>query len=114
MPIYEFQHPTTGEVIEVVQGMKEKHVHIDENDVEWVRIWSNPNASIDSFNVDPFSEKAFLKVTAKKGMTAGEMMDLSGELSKKRESSRGLDPVKNKTVTDYEKKTGKAHPNKSK
>ena len=49
-------------------------------------------------------------------MTAGEMMDLSGELSKKREKAKdnGIDPVKQKSVTKYEKKTGKAHPNKNK
>ena len=41
-------------------------------------------------------------------------VEVSKELSVKREKSRGLDPVKNKTVKDYEKKTRKAHPNKNK
>jgi hypothetical protein len=112
MPIYEYTNPETDEVIEVVQGMTDKHVFVDDQGVEWLRVFNVPNAAIDS-DIDPFSKSDFLKATAKKGMTAGDMMDLSEKLSKKRESSRGLDPVKDKTVTAYEKKTGKAHPNKS-
>ena len=114
MPSYEYIHPETGETIEIIQKMTEEHVYIDEAGVEWKRVFSLPNASIDT-NINPFSEQEFVKYTAKKGMTAGEMMDLSGELSKKRENSKdnGIDPVKQKAVTKYEKKTGKAHPNKS-
>ena len=111
MPIYEFKNPETGDIIEVIQSMKDKHVFIDDQGVEWRRVWNTPNAAIDTA-IDPHSSKDFLKATAKKGMTAGDMMDLSGELSRRREKSSGLDPVKNKTVTAYEKKTGKAHPNK--
>ena len=112
MPLYEFQHPETKEIVGVVQKMKDKHVFVGEDGVKWDRVFSVPNASIDS-DINAFSESDFLKATAKKGMTAGDMMDLSEQLSKKRENSRGLDPVKQKTVTKYEMKTGKAHPNKS-
>ena len=112
MPIYEYSHPETKEVIEVIQGMTDRHVFVDDQGVEWHRVFNIPNATIDS-DIDPFSKSDFLKATAKKGMTAGDMMDLSEKLSKKREKSRGLDPVKDKTVTAYEKKTGKPHPNKS-
>ena len=112
MPLYTFQHPDTDEIIEVVQGMKDDHFYIDEDKVEWKRVFHSPNAAIDS-SLDPFSKDDFLKHTAKKNMTAGQMMDLSKELSKKRERSRGLDPVKNKSVTEYEMKTGKPHPHKS-
>ena len=112
MPIYEYIHPETNEIIEVIQGMKDKHIFIDDQGVEWHRVFSVPNAAIDS-EIDAFSEADFMKATAKKGMTAGDMMDLSEQLSKKREKSRGLDPVKQKAVTKYEKDTGKAHPNKS-
>ncbi|MAH47189.1 hypothetical protein CMI37_15285 [Candidatus Pacearchaeota archaeon] len=114
MPIYEYSHPETGKVIEVIQGMTDKHTFVDDQGVEWKRVFNLPNAAIDT-SVNPFSEQEFVDYTAKKGMTAGEMMDLSGELSKKRENSKdnGIDPVKQKTVTEYEKKTGKAHPNKS-
>jgi len=113
MPIYEFQHPETGKILEVIQGMKDKHIYIDEKGVEWNRVYSSPNASIDT-EMDSFSKKDWMRRTAKKGMTYGDMQDLSKELSVKREKSRGLDPVKNKTVKDYEKKTRKAHPNKNK
>lgn len=114
MPSYEYIHPDTGKILEVIQGMKEDHVYIDEHGIEWKRVFSLPNASIDT-DLNPFSEQEFVDYTAKKGMTAGEMMDLSGELSKKREKTKdnGIDPVKQKTVTKYEKKTGKPHPNKS-
>ena len=111
MPAYEYIHPDTGKTIEVIQAMKEDHVYIDPKGVEWARVFDTPNASIDS-SINPFSKEDFLKATAKKGMTAGDMMDLSGELSKKREKKEGIDPVKQKAVTKYEKKTGKAHPHK--
>jgi hypothetical protein len=113
MPIYEFQHPTTGKTLEIIQGMKDDHVYVDEKGTEWRRVFDAPNTSIDS-ELNPFSEKDFLKHTAKKGMTHGEMTELSKSLSQKREKIRGLDPVKQKSVTKYEKKTGKAHPNKNK
>ena len=114
MPTYEYIHPDTGKAIEVVQTMKEDHVYIDSKGIEWVRVFSPPNAAIDSSNIDPFSKDDFMRATAKKGMTAGDMMDLSKDLSKKREKSKGLDPVKQKEVVAYEKKTGKPHPHKSK
>ena len=112
MPIYEYEHPETKETIEVIQGMTDKHIFVDDQGTVWHRVWNKPNAAIDS-DIDPFSKDDFLKATAKKGMTAGDMMDLSEKLSKQREKSRGLDPIKDKTVTAYEKKTGKPHPNKS-
>ena len=112
MPVYEFQHPETKETVEVIQSMKDAHIFVDDQGLEWRRVWCTPNASIDT-GIDPYSSKDFIKATAKKGMTAGDMMDLSGELSRRRETHSGLDPVKNKTVTAYEKRTGKAHPNKS-
>ena len=114
MPVYEYIHPETEEIIEVMQKMDEDHVYIDSKGIEWKRVFSVPNASIDSSNIDPFSKKDFLKATDKRGITAGDMMDLSKELSNKREKSQGLDPVKQKAVTAYEKKTGKPHPHKSK
>lgn len=113
MPTYQYIHPCTEETIEVVQTMKEDHVYIDGDGIEWKRVFNAPNTAIDSSDIDPFSKKDFMKATAKKGMTAGDMMDLSKRLSQKREKSRGLDPVKQKAVTNYEKKTGKPHPNKS-
>ena len=44
MPLYTFQHPDTEEVLDVVQSMTEKHFYIDENGVEWRRVWHNPTS----------------------------------------------------------------------
>jgi len=114
MPSYEYINPNTRETVEIFQKMKEDHVYIDSDGLEWKRVFSTPNTSIDSSDMNPFSKDDFMRATAKPGMTAGDMMDLSKKLSEKRESSAGLDPVKQKTVTKYEKKTGKPHPHKSK
>lgn len=115
MPIYQYTHPETGEIIEVIQKMKDEHVYFDNEGVEWSRVFNVPNAAIDTAHyVNPESKSDFMKATEKFGMTAGDMMDLSKELHNKREKIHGKDPVKDKTVTDYEKKTGKPHPLKSK
>ena len=113
MPIYEFQHPITKEIVEVIQSMTEEHVYTDREGTKWERVWNAPNAAIDT-EMDPYSHSDWMKRTAKKGMTLGEMTDLSKDLSQKRERNRGLDPIKQKKVTNYEKKTKKPHPNKSK
>ena len=111
MPIYEYQHPETGETVDVVQKMDEKHTYFDDDGVEWSRVWDAPNASVDT-SLNPNSKADWMRATAKKGMTYGDMQDLSSQLSKKREKQHGLDPIKNKAVTTYEKKTRKPHPNK--
>jgi hypothetical protein len=110
MPFYLFQNPKTQEVIEVMQSMKADHVYVDNDGLKWERVFTVPNAAIDSSGVDPYSEKDFLKATDKRGITCGEMFDLSAEMSQKRESKDGKDKVKEKTQKDYKKKTGKAHP----
>jgi len=113
MALYTFQHPDTEEIIEINQGMSEDHFYVDETGVEWKRVWETPNMGTDSdSDIDPFSQKDFMRATEKKGMTLGDMQDLSKSLSKKREKSQGVDPVKNKSVTNYEKKCNKPHPNK--
>jgi hypothetical protein len=109
MALYTFQHPETEDLVEVSQSMKDKHFYVDNDGVEWKRVFDVPNAAVDS-GVDPFSKDDFMRHTAKNKMTAGQMMDLSKDLSDKREKSRGLDPIKQKAVTSYEKKTGKPHP----
>ena len=48
MPLYTFQHPDSEEVIEIVQSMNDKHFYIDENAVEWKRVWEAPNTSADT------------------------------------------------------------------
>jgi hypothetical protein len=112
MPIYQFQHPSNQDVIEIFQSMNELHVYTDDRGVEWNRLWLKPNASTD-VSVDEFSEQDFVRKTAKEGMTVGDMWDLSKELSQKREKTLGKDPVKDKVVKKYEKDCKKKHPNRN-
>jgi hypothetical protein len=114
MPIYIYEHPTTKEVKEIVQSMTEAHEY-SEGEVKWNRIFVNPTAKIDT-NIDPFSKEAFVKKTGEmKGLTIGQMWDMSSELSDKRANKRdGTDPVKEQAIKAYEKKTKKSHPLASK
>ena len=108
MPLYVFKNPNTSEVIEVVQSMKEEHVYIDAEGLEWERVWVNPNMAIDT-DIDPFSEKDFAEKTKnQKNSTVGELWDQSRELSEKRAKvTGGEDPVrKNYKRTGAKKEKG--------
>lgn len=109
MPEYLYQHPESEEVISVIQGMNEEHKFIDDQGIEWKRIFLNPTMSIDSQSIDPFSEQQFMEKTANMKGTVGDMMDYSKELSRQRAEQRGNDPVKTKMFDDYKKKTGVKH-----
>jgi len=108
MPIYVYQNPVTEEYVEVVQGMNDDHSYIDEEGVQWRRIFFAPNANLDS-QVDPYSHSDFMKATENKKGTIGEMMDYSKELSQKRQDKEGKDPVKEKFLRQYEKRQGRKH-----
>lgn len=109
MPLYTFQNPDNeDEIEEVYFKMNDEKKHIV-NGVEWNRIYTKPNASIHT-QVDPFSLNDFRKATTNKKLTVGDLMDKSAELSEKRaEKNNGLDPIKEKMYSDYEKTTGKKH-----
>jgi hypothetical protein len=108
MPLYLYSNPETGETKEIVQSMKEDHVYFEDG-IQWKRVFTVPTASIDT-KIDPFSQRQFVEKTGNKKGTVGNMMDLSAELSQKREQSNGKeDPVKRKHFSDYEKKVGKKH-----
>lgn len=108
MPIYIYHNEETGETKEIVQSMKEDHVYFEDG-IQWKRVFTVPTASIDT-KIDPFSQKQFVEKTGNKKGTMGNIMDLSAELSQKREQSNGKeDPVKRKHFSDYEKKVGKKH-----
>jgi hypothetical protein len=111
MPLYEYEHPNTKERKVLVQKMNDVHEHTDEHGIKWNRIFEAPNARIDG-EIDPFSENAFKEKTKNFNGTIGDLYDMSQELSEKRASKRGgIDPIKDKTVKDYEKRTQKKHPN---
>jgi len=111
MPSYIFQHPKTEEYIEILQKMNEPHVYVDDSGVEWNRVFTIPNALISDnlINADTTS-KEFARKTSEKNYTLGDMWDLSAELSEKRKRVNGKDLTKEKAKKDYERKTGKPHP----
>lgn len=109
MPIYLFQNPKNGKIKEIVQPMNADHVY-SEAGIKWERIFTIPQASIDT-EIDAFSEDSFKKKTSNKKETLGDLMDRSKELSEKRQSIAGTDPVQNKFFEDYSKtRKGKKHP----
>ena len=109
MPQYSFKNPETEEVIDVFFHMNDEKVFIDEDGLEWSRVFTVPQAAID-VNLDPFSERQFLDKTAKGG-TLGDLWDRSAEASEKREKiTGGEDSLKRKTFNEYsEKRKGKKH-----
>lgn len=112
MPIYTYEHPTSGKRIDVVQHMNDKHIYVHTDGVEWKRVFEVPQASIDGIdNIDPFNKQAFMERTGNmRGITQGDLWDISAELSRKRAKKAGKDPVKEKAKRQYFDKTGKAHP----
>jgi len=111
MPIYQYRHPEQPIVIDIFQKMNEPHVYTDDEGVEWIRVWSVPNASVDSLANDPWSSKDFKKNTEQKNCTMGELWDRSKELSDMRKSqNNGVDPIKEKYEKQYsEKRHGRQH-----
>jgi len=67
MPIYIYHNIETDEYREIVQSMKEDHAYFGEDGSEssWTRVFTIPNASIDS-QIDPFSSKQFVDKTQNK------------------------------------------------
>lgn len=111
MPLYIYEHPESGERVEIVQHMNEKHEYIKDG-VEWKRVFDVPQATIDNLsNLDPFNKQQFLDRTSKlRGITQGDLWDVSAELSRKRAKKMGKDPVKEKAAAKYRHRTGKPHP----
>ncbi len=116
MPVYIFQHPSTGEIVEVVQKMNDPHSYVDDKGVEWDRVFQSPNMSIDGHGMDAdTTSEEFVRKTKDKNYNLGEMWNLSAELSEKRERIGGKDHVKEKTAKAYSKKCkGKRHPHAGK
>lgn len=114
MPIYIYKNPDNEEYKEIVQTMNEEHIYIDEFGLQWQRVFTIPNATIDT-KEDAWSHNNFVEKTGKMKGTVGDVLDYSAELSAKRaEANGGEDPIKKKAFNDYEKKTGKKHLNDKK
>ena len=117
MPIYGYINSETDEYIEIVQKMSDVHEYFGENGDEttWKRVFTSPNASIDS-KIDPFKTSDFVRKTGSKKGTYGDLLDKSAELSHQRaEMAGGKDPIKEKYYKDYsEKRRGAKHPSQMK
>lgn len=110
MPLYTYEHPETGEMVELIQGMNDKHIHIDSDGVEWRRVFHIPQASIDS-SIDPFSNQAFKEKTGQDKGTMGDIIDRSKEMSQRRKDKLGYDPIQQKYFKEYkDKRRGIKHP----
>lgn len=110
MPLYTYEHPETKEVVDIIQGMNDEHVYVDKQGIKWKRVWSVPQASIDS-STDPFDSQAFKNKAANQKGSYGDLIDQSKELSQKRKDKLGYDPVQKKYFKEYSKKRrGIKHP----
>lgn len=112
MPLYLYQNSKTEEVFEVVQTMKEEHRFFDPKTGDLCRrIWTVPNASVDSLsNTNPFDIRSHVEKTGKMKGTVGDLWDASKEMSERRaEKIGGEDPVKRKYFDNYEKKNNTKH-----
>ena len=102
MPIYLFKHPDTDETAEVIQKMNDFHIYIDDDGLEWERVWTAPNAAIDC-KLDG-SMESFMEYTKDKKGTVGDIWEASERSSKIREKQTGKDNVKQKHFKKYSKK----------
>jgi hypothetical protein len=115
MPFYLFQNIETEEVREIFFHMRDDKIYNGENNKEfnqWKRLWTLPNAAINSQPLDPFSKKDYAKWVGngEKKLTIGNMQDRAAELSREREEKLGFDPIKEQSYKNYEKRTGKISP----
>ena len=112
MPVYSYEHPRTGETIDIVQSMDEQHVYVDELGVQWSRIFS-PCQLNTTGRIDPWDKNSFMNTTGDSKGSLGDIMDRSKEMSDARaEQCGGEDPVKKKFYRNYAKRrNGAKHPN---
>lgn len=110
MPIYIFKHPEKEQYKEIFFKMNDEKKFIDENNLEWKRVFTSPELSTFG-ETDPWSHNDFMDKTSSKKGTVGDMMNHSEELSQKRKDKLGYDPLKKKFYENYSKARGGAkHP----
>lgn len=109
MPQYSFSNPQNDlDVVSIVMSVNDVHEYY-KNGVKWNRVWTIPQASIDS-RIDPNSAKDFSNKTANKRGTVGDLWDKSAELSSKRAEKEGIDPIKSSFYENYSKQNkGRLH-----
>ena len=114
MPEYIYEHPKTKKTITVTQRMTEDHVYVDAKGVKWNRIFTSPQASIDT-KIDPNNVNDFIRKTGNSKGTMGDLFDRSRDLAIQRAKTQGEDPVTKEYLKNYSKKRkGKPHPSVAK
>lgn len=108
MPVYIYKNPITEECIEVVQSMNDEHKYIDEEGLEWKRVFISSQLKTES-SINPWSKNDFVEKTRNTKGSYGDMLDRSAELSQKRsDQNGGVDPIKQNYFSEYSKKRGGA------
>jgi hypothetical protein len=113
MPYYIFKNQETEEIRDVFLNMNDVKEYFGEggDETTWKRVFTSPNASIDS-KIDPFKAEEFARKTGSKKGTYGDLLDKSAELSRQRaDIAGGDDPVKARYFENYSKsRRGAKHP----
>lgn len=110
MPLYTFQS-SDGELLHVTMDTKQPSdaYHAQKkNGKTFKRVYETPRISIDS-RVGVSRSEFERATTNKKGLTVGQMEELSKEMSERRAEKEGVDIVKEKYYETYEKDTGTKH-----
>ncbi len=100
MPLYCFTNSDESEYVDVFFHMNDKKVYVGPYGKEWRRVYTSPNASIDS-KIDPFSSRDFVEKTGRKKGNLGNLMDAAKDASLARAQKVGKDPVREKWLSDY-------------
>tara|TARA_R110000824_G_scaffold14858_5_gene62890 strand:- start:28311 stop:28667 length:357 start_codon:yes stop_codon:yes gene_type:complete len=101
MPIYSFEDPGSGTILDLFFGMDDDKKYVDESGVEWRRIYGSPQLNTMG-SIDPWNSNDFINKTSSTKGAMGDLMDRSKELSNKRASeNNGVDPVKQQYFKNY-------------
>lgn len=117
MPLYTFQ--SGDQFNDIFYSMKDVPSVgteiVDEQGVKWRRVFTRPNAAINSVTHDPNSAADFNRRFDGKKVLVGDMWDASREASEKRGGVSGEDPIKKTYYDDYAKqRRGTKHQNEQK
>lgn len=108
MPIHQFQHEESGEIIEEyvpAAAPAADHQKIERNGKVYKRVYVAPLAARDT-KVGSGSIEDFRRMTDEKRMKNGDLWEISKQMSEEREAKHGRDPVKEKHYRDFERLNG--------
>lgn len=111
MPIFDFQHETTGETISLHLDLKQSATAYRVQVIDgktYKRIYTAPLAGRDTIVRDATLDD-YTRITENKNLTVGEMAKISKEMAEKRGEREGADKVKQEFFRNYEQKIGTKH-----